>query len=119
MPDDVAEHERRRFEPGNPAQRGQIGLQPEVAVALLPARDPVPGHGIHLHVERQQVVAALDAVPAACSSTKNSPWRRLPMSRPCMSVNATITVSIEPSATAFVSSSSVSMDRESTRLPEA
>ena len=41
------------------------------------------------------------------------------MSRPCMSVKATITVSIEPSATAVSSSSVVSMAREFYVAPAA
>ena len=49
------------------------------------------------------------------SSRKYSPSTRLPIRRPCMSVNATTIVSIEPSSTAAVSSSSVSMGEESTR----
>ncbi len=32
----------------------------EVAVAALPARHRVAGLGVHLHVEREQVVAALE-----------------------------------------------------------
>ena len=64
MPLDVAEDERGRFEPGDPPQRGEIGSQDEVAVALLPARDPVARDRLHLHVVGEQVVAALDAVLA-------------------------------------------------------
>src|SRR5687768_2019028 len=60
VPRDVAEYERRPFQPGNPAQRAEIGNEPEVAVAPLPARDLVPRDRIHLHLEREQVVAALD-----------------------------------------------------------
>jgi len=33
------------------------------------------------------------------SSTKYCAWTRLPISRPCMSVNATTTVSIDPFST--------------------
>ena len=62
MPEDVAEHERRRLEPRDPPQRAQVGLDGEVAVSLLPARDLVPRHRVHLHLEREQVVAALDGV---------------------------------------------------------
>ena len=58
----VAEDERRRLEPRDPPERGEIGLHAEVAVAPLPARNRVPRHRIHLHLEREQVVAALDAV---------------------------------------------------------
>ena len=38
------------------------GREREVAVALLPARDLVARDRLHLHVEREQVVAALDRV---------------------------------------------------------
>ena len=65
VPADVAEDERRRLEPRDPPQRRQVGLQREVAVAALPARDRVAGDRIHLHLEREQVVAALDRVPRA------------------------------------------------------
>ena len=58
----VAEDERGRLEPRNPAQRGEVRPQDEVAVALLPAGDAVARDGIHLHVVGEQVVAALDAV---------------------------------------------------------
>ena len=63
MPADVAENERGRLEPRDPPQRRQVGPNVEVAVALLPARERVARHGIHLHLEREQVVAALDPVP--------------------------------------------------------
>src|SRR5262249_14813049 len=45
---------------------------------------------------------------APISSQKNSPWRRLPSRRPCMSVNATTTVSIAPDSTCPRSSSKLS-----------
>jgi hypothetical protein len=53
VPDDVAEDERRGVEPRNPAERRHVGPEPEVPVTLLPARDRVAGHGIHLHLERE------------------------------------------------------------------
>jgi hypothetical protein len=62
VPDDVAKHERRPLEPRNPPQGRQVRLDPEVPVALLPARNRVAGDRVHLHVEREQIVAALDAV---------------------------------------------------------
>ena len=34
----------------------------EVAVAALPARHRIPGLGVHLHVEGEQVVTSLEAV---------------------------------------------------------
>ncbi len=48
--------------------------------------------------------------PAPISSTKNSPWSRLPISRPCMSVKATTTVSIAPDSTSAFSSSKPSTE---------
>jgi hypothetical protein len=65
LPGHVAEHECRRLEPRDPAQRREVGQQREVAVPPLPARDRVARHRIHLHLEREQVVAALDRVPGA------------------------------------------------------
>ena len=62
MVGDVAEHQRGAVEPRDPAQRRQVGHDPEVAVALLPVGHRVARDRIHLHVEREQVVAALDAV---------------------------------------------------------
>ena len=62
MVGDVAQHERRAVEPGDPAQRRHVGDDREVAVAALPVGHLVARDGIHLHVEREQVVAALDAV---------------------------------------------------------
>ena len=62
VPLDVALHHHRRLVPGDPAQRREVGPQAEVAVAPLPACDRVPRHRIHLHFEREQVVAALAAV---------------------------------------------------------
>ena len=60
--DDVAQDERGRLVPRDAAQRAEIRLQPEVAVAALPARERVPGNRVHLHLEREQVVAPLDLV---------------------------------------------------------
>ena len=63
VPLDVALHHHRGLVPGDPAQRREVGPEPEVAVAALPARDRVPRHRVHLHLEREQVVAALARVP--------------------------------------------------------
>ena len=63
MPADVAEDERRALEPRDPPERRHVGRDREVAVALLPARDLVARDRVHLHLEREQVVAALDGVP--------------------------------------------------------
>ncbi len=60
MPLDVAEHERGRREPRDAPQRAEIRREREVAVPLLPAGDLVARNRIHLHVQREQVVAALD-----------------------------------------------------------
>ena len=60
--DDVAQHQRAAVEPRDPAQRREVGRDPEVAVALLPVGHLVAGNRVHLHVEREQVVATLDAV---------------------------------------------------------
>ena len=62
VPEHVAEHHRRSLEPRDPPHRGRVGDDVEVAVALLPARDGVPVHRVHLHVEGEQVVAAFDRV---------------------------------------------------------
>src|SRR5881392_2851563 len=51
-----------------------------------------------------------------CSSTKYCAWTRLPSKRPCMSVNATTTVSIDPLSTSRFNSLSVSIG-ESQREP--
>ncbi len=63
VPEDVAEDESGRLEPWDPAQRREIRLHREVAVATLPARDLVARGRVHLHVECEEVVASLDRVP--------------------------------------------------------
>ncbi len=40
----------------------EVRREPEIAVALVPARQCVAGNGVHLHLEREEVVTALDAV---------------------------------------------------------
>ncbi len=62
MREHVAEHERRALEPRDAAKGREVRREPEVAVALVPARERIAGDRIHLHLEREQVVAALDAV---------------------------------------------------------
>jgi hypothetical protein len=62
VPGHVAEDERRPLEPRDPPERRQIGNDVEVAVALLPGSDLVAGHRVHLHLQREQIVAALDRV---------------------------------------------------------
>ena len=56
---DVAEHQRRLLEPGDVAQRRQVRLHDEVAIALRPACRLVAGHRLHIDVVGQQVVAAM------------------------------------------------------------
>src|SRR5438874_985159 len=63
VPVHVALHHHCRLVPRDAAQGRKVGGEGKVAVAALPARDRVPGHGIHLHLEREQVVAAFPAVP--------------------------------------------------------
>ena len=65
VPGHVAKDERGGLEPGDAAQRRKVGHHVEVAVAALPVGHLVAGDGIHLHVERQQVVAPLDRLPVA------------------------------------------------------
>ena len=59
---DVGEAEHRALEPRHWAQRGQIGLEHEVAVARLPAGKREARQRGHLHVDGEQVVARLGAV---------------------------------------------------------
>ena len=61
----TSQDERRPLEPRDPPQRREIRDHPEVAVAAFPARDRVPRDRVHLHLEREQVVAALDRMARA------------------------------------------------------
>src|SRR4029434_1027099 len=54
--------QRRTLLPGNVPQSVHVGLEDEVAVATLPGGHGVAFDGVHLHVHRQQVVAALRVV---------------------------------------------------------
>ncbi len=94
VPLDVAEDERGRREPGDAPERAEIRGEREVAVALLPARDLVAGNRIHLHVQREQVVAALDRVLGLDLLDEELAVEPLSEQAPCMSVKATTTVSI-------------------------
>ena len=58
---DVAQDQRRAVQPSRPPQRLQLRRQVDVAVALLPAGEGVPGDRLHLHIDRQQVVAGVGA----------------------------------------------------------
>ena len=80
---------------GHAAQRGQVGRHDEVAVAALPRRDRVAVDGVHLDVDGEQVVAALGAVLERRRRGSTRASSRLPCSRPCMSMIATTTVSID------------------------
>jgi hypothetical protein len=62
MLEDVAEDQRGLLQPRDAAQRRQVGLHDEVAVALLPARHLVARHRLHLDVVGQQVVAGMGLV---------------------------------------------------------
>ena len=86
-----------RLVPGHPAQRREVGLEHEVAVALRPRRQRVALDGVHLDVHGQQVVARPRPRGRATSSRKWRAVSRLPCRRPCMSVSASSTVSIWPS----------------------
>ncbi len=61
-PGQVRDHQRRAGVPGDPAQRGQIRLHDEVAVAARPGRHLVAVDRVHVRVDRQQVVAPLGVV---------------------------------------------------------
>src|ERR1700751_3802029 len=63
MPLDVALDHDGRLVPWDPPQRRRVGRQAEVAVAALPARERVARDRIHLHLQSEEVVAALGAVP--------------------------------------------------------
>ena len=54
----TSQDERAGLEPGDPTQRVHVGTKAEVSVTLLPARDPVAGHRVHLHLEREVVAAS-------------------------------------------------------------
>ena len=55
----VGQHQRGAFEPRQLAQRGEVGLQDEIAVALVPARRRVARHRLHVDVVGEQVVAGV------------------------------------------------------------
>ncbi len=64
MIDAVGDHQRRALEPGNPPQGREVRLQREIAVARIPGGDPVPRDRLHVHVDREQVVADMHLVDA-------------------------------------------------------
>ena len=57
----VAHDERGAFEPGHEAEGREVGPAGHVAVALVPVREAVAGQHVHVDIDRQEVVAALDA----------------------------------------------------------
>ncbi len=56
----VADHERRCLEPRDRAEGAHVGPADHVAIALLPVGELVSGEHVHVDVDRQEVVAALD-----------------------------------------------------------
>jgi hypothetical protein len=77
VPENVTEDERGGLEPGNPPEGAQVGREREIPIALLPARDAVARHRIHLHVECEQVVAPFDAVLGHLSLDEELPVQAL------------------------------------------
>ena len=55
----VAENDCRSLQPGRQSQRGQVRNEVEVSVSELPIGEPVAIDRVHLHVDGQQVVAAM------------------------------------------------------------
>ena len=55
----VAQDDRRAFEPTGAAERPEVGDQVKVTIALLPVGEVVPRNRLHLHVDRQQVIAGV------------------------------------------------------------
>ena len=62
LPRDVGHEHHGAGHPGQRAQRVQVGLEHEVAVAARPRRHVVALDGVHVDVDGEQVVAALGAV---------------------------------------------------------
>ena len=62
VPLEVGHQQHGALVPRDRAQRVEVGLQLEVAVAALPGRHRVAVDGVHVDVDGQQVVAALGAV---------------------------------------------------------
>ena len=55
----VADDQRSALEPRDPPHGGDVGLEHEVAIALLPAGHLVAGHRLHVDVAGEQIVAAM------------------------------------------------------------
>ena len=60
---EVADDHGGLLEPGHQAQGREVRDHVEVAVAELPIGEFVAGDGLHLHVDGEQVIAAVGAVP--------------------------------------------------------
>ena len=58
----IGEAQRRALEPRHRAERGQVGLEHEVAVARLPAGEREARQRGHFHVDGEEVVAGLSAM---------------------------------------------------------
>ena len=91
----VTQHQCRAFQPRQWPQRAQVRFQGVITVTGGPTGGGVTVDCQHLHIGGQQVVARMGFFPGR--RTKYSAWKRLPISRPCMSGIAAITVSITPS----------------------
>ena len=83
-PTQVRHQERGARVPRDRAQRVEVRLHLEVAVAARPRRHRVAVDGVHVHVDGQQVVAALGAVLGDVVE-EVAAVSRLPWSRPSMS----------------------------------
>src|SRR5205814_260535 len=101
LPLQVGDHQGRPLQPGQPAQAGHVRPEDEVAVTGVPGAHGESLHRGHVHVHGEQV---LSAPCPATSDMKNGACMRLPMSRPCMSVMTSSTVSTAPLATSAPSS---------------
>ena len=62
LPAEIGHQQDGAVVPRDPAQGVHVWRHHEVAVAALPARHRVAVHGVHVDVDREQVVAALGAV---------------------------------------------------------
>ena len=62
MVEDVAQHQCGLFQPRHVAQRRDIRLHDEIAIALGPACRLVAGHRLHIDVVGEQIVAAMGLV---------------------------------------------------------
>ena len=76
--------------------RVQVEHELHVAVALLPRGDRVAVDGVHVDVDARAGSCSPRCRGRAPRRRSTAPCSRLPCSRPCMSVNATTTVSISP-----------------------